>query len=244
MRAFFAALGFLTIIPVSKIIKVAEKDFAKALLFFPFAGLVIGGILCVVFSIFQGYGQSVYALMVLLVSVVITGALHIDGFADCCDGFYGFSKRERALEIMRDSSLGTMGSAGIVCLLLSKFVLMSSLSKNTVCPAIIMSCVFSRWAQVFTCYKSGYARKEGKAKIFIEQAKKEYVFMPGIIVFCLFLFLMHANGVLIFSLALAAVYIFKKFSLKKIQGVTGDVIGANSEIAEIAVLLGTVLLFK
>lgn len=240
MKGAQAALGFLTIIPVGTKRNFEEKDFGDALFFFPIIGLIIGFFLCLTFFVFSWLPDTVSSLMILLVSVFLTGALHIDGFADTCDGLHSGYTKEKALEVMRDSRTGVMGVIGIACLLLAKFVLFSTISRPLLCNGLILMTVFSRWTQVFVCYKSNYARKMGKAKIFIEQAKLVQVLTGGIFTFILFVFLMKLPGALIFLLAVIAVYIFRAFIIKRIGGMTGDTIGAVNEISELCVLLGTV----
>lgn len=236
-KHFIIALQFLTILPVKIKAEIKDKDFGKALLYFPAAGLVIGLILAAIAYIFSYLPAFLTAAVVLSSSIILTGGLHLDGFADTCDGFYASSSKEQTLKIMRDSRIGTMGVIGIFCVLLLKFAVFSSFSPLMLQKAALTAAVFSRWAVSFACCLSGYARPEGKAKFFIEHADKKRVLTGGLAALFFLLALMRLKGLVIFILALVPVFLLVRYSEKKIGGLTGDVLGAISETAEISVFL-------
>ncbi|MDP2943504.1 MAG: adenosylcobinamide-GDP ribazoletransferase, partial [Candidatus Omnitrophota bacterium] len=108
--------------------------------------------------------------LILIAWIIITGGIHLDGFADTCDGFYGKRSREDILKIMRDSHIGAMGATSLTALLLLKFAILSSVAQEDLLKILVITAVFARWSQVLACTISKYARDEGKAKYFIEYA--------------------------------------------------------------------------
>ncbi|MBZ9577981.1 adenosylcobinamide-GDP ribazoletransferase [Patescibacteria group bacterium] len=236
MKQFLIALQFLTILPIKIKSGVKRKDFGAALIYFPIVGAFIGLLLVLILLIFSSLPHLVTVVLLLIGLIVITGGVHLDGFADTCDGFYGAKPKEKILEIMRDSRVGVMGVIGIVTLLLLKFSLIASLPQNILWRALITMVVFARWSQVLACFTSNYARKEGKAEYFIEYNSKKEFFLGGLLTMALFLLLMELKGIILLALSLLPICLFITYVKKRIGGMTGDTIGATSEVAEIAVL--------
>lgn len=237
IKRFLIALQFLTILPVKVKSKIMGEDFGKSLLYFPIIGALIGVILAVAAVFFGFLPNMVKAVLILITSVILTGGIHLDGFADTCDGFYGNRPKEKVLEIMRDSRIGVMAVAGLVTLLLLKFSLIASLPNEVLWKALIVMAVFSRWTQGLACGNSVYARKEGKAKYFIEYASKRDVFIGGLFSLALFILLMQIKGIILFLVSAPMIFLFLQYIKKKIGGMTGDTIGAASEVAEVLILL-------
>jgi len=237
MKNFFIALQFLTILPIKFKLKIEQEDFGKSLVWFPVVGALIGIILSVSVFFFSFLPQGVIAALIMVESVIITGGIHLDGFADTCDGLYGFTTKERALEIMRDSRIGTMSAIGVMLLLLLKFSLFASIKQEILWKCIIAMTAFSRWAQVLACALFKYARQEGKAKYFIEYASRRQVFASAIFVLALFTFFFGIRGPVLFLTALALIWIAANYINRKVGGMTGDTVGAINEVAEAGILL-------
>ena len=236
MKRFFIALQFLTILPIRIKPKIKDEDFGKSLAYFPMVGMLIGLILALSSFFFGFLPHTVSAILILVVAIVITGGMHLDGFADTCDALYGSKPRERILEIMRDSRIGVMGTIGIVSLLLLKFTLIANIPKDILWKALIMMTVFARWAQVLACFTSNYAREKGKAKHFIEYNGKGEFLTGCFFTIALSLLLMKFKGVILLAISLLPVFLFMSYVKRRIGGMTGDTIGATSEIAEVALL--------
>lgn len=241
MKRFLLALKFLTVFPVRLRSPIQDADYGRSLLYFPLVGLVIGMTLAAGAFIFAPLPDMLRSALIVLLSVLITGALHLDGFADTCDGFYGLRSKEEVLRIMRDSHVGTMAVTGVVVLLLLKFSLLAGLAGSSIGKALILAGVFSRWAQSLACVNGPYARKDGKARFFVEHAHKKDVFYGGLFSLLLFVILLGFKGVILFISLFAAVAIFLRYVNKKISGVTGDTIGAVNEIAEVLTLLAIIV---
>lgn len=244
MKRFLIALQFLTILPVKISPEIKDEDFGKSLFYFPLIGLLIGSLLSLTAVLFGFLPNLATGAFILITSVIITGGIHLDGLADTCDGFYGNKAKERILEIMRDSRIGVMGVIGIISLLLLKFALIVSIHQDFLWKSLIMMATFSRWSQGLACSISNYARKEGKAKFFIEYARPRDVIMGALLTFVLFLLMAKLKGMLVFFSVFVSVLLFIQYVKRKIGGMTGDTIGATSEIAEVVVLLFSLILSK
>ncbi|MCQ9207678.1 MAG: adenosylcobinamide-GDP ribazoletransferase [Omnitrophica bacterium] len=242
MKRFLIALQFLTVLPVRIKSKVEKNDFGASLLYFPLVGLLIGLLLVLGAFIFSSFPSLIKAAIILIISIIITGGIHLDGLADTCDGFYGHNPKEKILDIMRDSRIGTMGVAGVVSILLLKFSLIASFPEGLLWKTLLLSAVFSRWAQVMACFSSSYARREGKAKYFIELAAKKEFLLSSLFTLALFGVFMKLNGLILFVVSLLPTFLFMQYMKKRIGGMTGDTIGALSEFAEVTVLLSAFLI--
>jgi len=236
MKNFLIALQFLTILPIKIKSDIKEKDFGRSIAYFPIVGMLIGLTLAASSFLFSFLPHPVAAAVILGISAAITGGIHLDGLADTSDGFYGGKTKEKILEIMRDSRIGTMGTIGVVLLLLLKFALLYSIPPNLLWKALIIAPVLARYAQVLACSLSGYAREDGKAKFFIEYASKRELILSVIFTSALSIFLMRAAGAVSFILSTAVILSLIWYVKNRIGGMTGDTIGAISEIVETAAL--------
>ncbi len=243
MKYFLLALQFLTILPIKIKSKVREKDFGRSLAYFPAVGALMGLTLAVLAGFFSFLPNMVLAALILIASIVISGGLHLDGFADTLDAFYGNRSKDEMLEIMRDSRVGVMGVLGIVSLLILKFSVLSALPMYILWRALIIAFAFARCCQVYACYTSKYARSEGKAEHFIKHAGKRQFLISSLFTLALTFLLTGFRGVVLLAIASVPVLLFVSYAKRKIGGMTGDTIGAVSEIAEASALLFTLLLY-
>jgi adenosylcobinamide-GDP ribazoletransferase len=246
MKNFIIALQFLTILPIKKESSIKPIEYGRSLAYFPIVGGLIGGILALFLFIFNKFlTYQVSMALVLLLSVIITGGIHLDGFADTCDGFYAGKTKDRILQIMQDSCLGSIGVIGVVFVLFLKFILLLNIPIKEVYKALIITCIFSRYTQVLACYKSNYPKDTGKAKYFVEYKSKKEMLFGIFFTLIMFLCLMKViKGILLFILSLIPTLFFITYVNKKIGGMTGDTIGATNELAEIVILFLIVSLKK
>ncbi|HLD83081.1 MAG TPA: adenosylcobinamide-GDP ribazoletransferase [Candidatus Omnitrophota bacterium] len=242
MKSFLIALQFLTILPVQIKSEIKPEDFGRSCLFFPLVGALIGVLLAVFPGLFAFLPYPVICVFILAAEIIVTGGMHLDGFADTCDGLYGFKNKERSLEIMRDSHIGTMAVVGVVVLLLLKFSLLFGIEQGSLWKALIMMAAFSRWAQTLACFLADYPRQEGKAKYFIEHISSREVLLGAIFTFFVFFILLKMQGIILFFLSLLTVLLWINFIKAKINGMTGDTVGSVNEIAEVTVLLFILIL--
>lgn len=244
MKTFLVALQFLTVLPINIASGVGKEDFGKSLAWFPFIGFLIGMVLSSSIFLFGFLPQPVIAALILTGSIIITGGIHLDGFADTCDGLYGSVSKERRLEIMRDSHVGTMAVSGMILLLISKFSILASMPQEAMWKLLILMAVFARWAQALSCFLSKYARQNGKAKYFIEYAGLGELIIGSSFILLLFILLLGVKGLALFAALFLVTLIFISVIKNKIGGMTGDTIGAINEIAEVSVLLFGLIFYR
>lgn len=237
MKRFLIALQFLTILPIRIKSKINEEDFGRSLFYFPLVGILLGLTLAAVALFLRFLPDLVVGACVLIISIVLTGGLHLDGFADTCDGFLSRQSQEEILRIMHDSHIGVMATVGIVTLLLLKFTLIVNIPPDFLGKSLILMATFSRWSQGLACLMSKYVRSDGKAKFFIEYVNYKDIIIGGLFMLALFLLMLKLKGIFIFALSFLSLLLFIHYVKRRIGGMTGDTIGATNEIAEVLILL-------
>jgi adenosylcobinamide-GDP ribazoletransferase len=245
MEYFILMVRFFTRIPIKTTDSPKEMDFSKGLLFFPLVGLIIGIFNFLIFYIFSFWGVNLLSSVFwLLANTVITGALHIDGLADTCDGLLSYRDKDIMLEIMKDSRIGTNGVIAIFMDFLLRLSLILSLSGRTVPYVILVSPILGKTVLLLLIWLTPYARKTGGiGGMFYKDISRKSVIlgaMSGVFLLIL-LFSWKVYAVLI--LCFVTMFFYRKFVINKIGGMTGDTLGAANELAEIAFML-YILIFE
>lgn len=238
MKIFLLMLQFFTRIPINKAIDIKEGDFPKGIIYFPFIGLVVGSINALFFFLSSKLFEGIIPIILVLISnAFITGALHLDGFADTCDGIFSARKREKMLEIMRDSRIGTNGMLGLFFLLILKIAFLEAMPREIILVAIILLPTIGRTAMAITLFGAKYAREgEGLGDLFIGKTNLMGTTMTVVIALILCFGLFNLYGVISLLLVLLLGYITRHFFIKQLGGLTGDLLGAINEICEIVAL--------
>ncbi len=213
-----------------------RQNYSSSLYGFVFVGLTLGLILFA-----EAYGLHYIlgkqwsegsSFLILMTGVFLTRGLHLDGLADFADGFWGGYDRERTLDIMKDSNLGTFGVVALVIVLLAKWIALVRLFELSECVWIISAYVISRAMMVELIVCLPYTRKEGTAAPFVEGAKGRHRF-SALIAAAIILFLINGPAGLIMLLAVWSVTrLFGFWCLKRVGGITGDLLGTSSELTE------------
>jgi len=238
MKPFFAALQFLTAIPVPTSWGGGKDDLARSVWFFPLVGLFLGGLLTALDAGLTGLLPALPAgAIVVLASILLTGGLHVDGLADTADGFMSSRPRERILEIMRDSRTGPMGVAAVVSVIVLKVALLSSVTGPLRGPAILLTAVAGRSAMVIVMALFPYARQVGLGSVFMQNRSILQAVWGVVFLFSACWVLAGSAGILAGLGALAVTVLTGFASHRKIGGVTGDTLGATCEIVELTPLL-------
>jgi adenosylcobinamide-GDP ribazoletransferase len=237
MVSFLAALQFLTIIPL-KIKHIEERQISESMIYFPLVGLLLGLILAASDKLlyFLNFNELATNTILVVLLIVLTGGMHLDGLADTADAFLSRKNKEEMLRIMRDSHIGAMGVLMLVSIMLLKISFLSALTAPLKTGALVLMCVLSRWAMVISMFLFPYARTEGKAKIFIQGANLRIVILAGAITLLCVFALWRLQGALVAVLITLITCITGKFISNKIGGITGDTLGATNEIIEITTL--------
>jgi len=236
---FLLMVQFMTRLPVNLSLPCESKNFKRGASMLPLVGLIIGGLQWVVFFLaVKVLPLKAAAVLVVLLGVLITGALHIDGLGDTCDGFYAFKGREKIIEIMKDSRIGTYACLAIIFDILLKYSGIASLSTIDQGVIIITVPVISRAAQVFLFSIGNTAKSTGSGNLFIGNVGRGEALIALVIAMLITSPLLGIKiASLLFIAAIAVTLSFNYYCVKKIGGLTGDTLGANNELVEIIVLL-------
>jgi adenosylcobinamide-GDP ribazoletransferase len=192
-------------------------------------GLTVGLPLWLFYNYAQVYlPQTAMAVITVLYLVLVTGALHLDGLADTADGIFSFRDREKMLEIMKDSRIGTMGAVAIVMVLMIKAFSAYSLS-NPLYYLLIPA--YARFSMVFGFYMFKYARETGTAAAFFGNFSP-LVFAQGILLLGASYFLGLYQFVIFNTAFLIFIYLITRLYKNKIGGITGDMLGGMCESCE------------
>jgi adenosylcobinamide-GDP ribazoletransferase len=237
------ALQFLTIIPL-KMTKADDKSLASSLIYYSLIGFLLGAILAAGLALLMVLNfQKIPASIILVVLLIIfTGGLHLDGLSDTFDAFLSRKPREEMLQIMRDSHAGVLGIVAVICVILLKIAILSSLSLTSMTAGLLLMCVSSRWSMVFSIFLFPYARKDGKAKVFIEGITPRIFIFATITGLACAGLIAKFGGIFVFGISALGAYVMGKFINLRLGGVTGDTLGATNEITEIVVLFSICIL--
>ena len=170
LRLFFTAVQFYTRLPIPRWVGFEQAWLHHASRYFPLVGIVVAAVTALVYlAAAQLWSLPVAALLSTAAGIYLTGAFHEDGFADMCDGFGGGLTRERVMEIMKDSRIGTYGAVGAGLLVGLKCLLLAQLAPASAVAALLLAHPLSRLAASSLIWKLQYARDEGKAKPLAEE---------------------------------------------------------------------------
>lgn len=234
---FISAVRMLTIIPVPG--RDAEK-LSDALYWFPLIGLLLGGalwIVAVLFPLLMPTWNLGSACVVIMVGSILTLFLHLDGLADWADGFFGARERERTLRIMKDSCVGTFGVVALVLVLLMKWLSVARMIECDALHWLVSAYVISRALQVDLAVALPYARTEGgTAAPFVRDARIRHRVVALVVAAGLVLIVSGPAGVLALGVAWLIGRVLAMWFRRRIGGVTGDLLGAASELIETIVL--------
>jgi len=233
------AASFLTVVPFGGSLSPSRRRMARSMAYFPLVGLGIGLLLALLNAALSSLlPRAVLDCLLLLVLILVTGGLHLDGLADLTDGLCGGRDRDRILLIMKDSRVGAMGAVALVMVLLLKYLALYQISPEYKTSALLFMPLCGRWVQVILAVFCPYARPEGgTGASFVEHAgEREFLMSTGFALLAA-LMLFGMQGVFLFFLVGLLGMGLMKYFLNRLGGVTGDILGASCEIVEVAVLV-------
>ena len=240
IKQFLILIQFMTRIPVFVNVEYDEEKLGKSIKYFPLVGAVIGIFLFGI-NFLAGKitgNRQIIAVIIVVAEIFITGILHIDGLADTFDGLFSYAKKERMLEIMKDSRIGTNGAVVLILYFMTKIILLSEVKPEY----ILLYPIISRLSTSMNAGLGEYARKDGMSNGIIEKnGSKEAVISVAITVILSFLIL-RIKGLGVLAAAIVFILIFMRSVKKKIGGITGDTMGASLELTSILILLTGVIL--
>jgi len=233
-KGFALAVSMLTIIPFFKVHNFFKGINGYAVMSYPLIGFLLGLILYSTHTILTPYFTSLHVgIIIFTLWIVLTGALHLDGFSDTIDGL--FVNKQRSLEVMKDPNTGGMGMIFTVTFLILKASTLASFEAFYLLPIVLM---LSRLSTVLAIYNYPYISKNGMGTLAKEELTKiQTVVTVSYSLILAFLF----SSFLLFVLSLITLYFIKSFFIRRYGGFTGDIYGFNIELTEL-ILLNTILL--
>ncbi len=235
LNIFLNAMLFFTRVPVPRCVVCNEQNLNKALRYLPLIGLLVGILCALSYSVLAlVLPREICVVLIMLLSILLTGAFHEDGLADFVDGFGAGWDRESILRIMKDSHIGTYGVIALILAFLLKFQLLCQLDEVLLIPALIIVPALSRFYPVLLARLSRYARSEpSKAShSALGVSQKTFAIAAGCSVTLPWYWgWMPACVLLASGLVFAGCML--RYMQKKIGGFTGDCLGALQQLTEL-----------
>ncbi|GEP89473.1 cobalamin-5'-phosphate synthase [Chitinophaga terrae (ex Kim and Jung 2007)] len=238
------AIMFYTRLPIPSDTPYSADMLNKATRYLPLVGWVTGAIMVAVVLVFKHISPPMVTILLsLIMGVWVTGAFHEDGFADMCDGFGGGWTKEKILEIMKDSRIGTYGMLGLLSIMTLKFLCLREMPLLLVMLTIASAQPLSRFVAVTVIYTHRYVREDeqSKAKPIAKGITKNDLLVAavlGIVPFAgVVLYLQNYTLLLIFpALLIGRLYLVRLMN-RWLGGYTGDCLGAVQQISETIIYL-------
>ena len=240
---FLLAVQFLTRLPVSTETVYTPERMAASVRYYPLVGILIGGLCAAGFFLSDLIFPTVIAVLIAVASgLLLTGAFHEDGLADTFDGIGGGLTRAKALQIMRDSRLGTYGTLALIVAIGVKVLALPALTPSLICLGLILAHGLSRLSSVLVIATSSYVRDEGTGKpvaagvstlsMLVACATTGGVLAVATLAYAPVLVLWGLGGLI------AGHVLMRLFFEPKLGGYTGDTLGAVQQASEIGFYLG------
>jgi adenosylcobinamide-GDP ribazoletransferase len=236
------AASFLTILPLIDQRPASEEAVAASFAWFPLIGFAIGVALAAEdWLLAHVFAQVIRSVLIVASLTIVTGAVHLDGLADTADALGAGRDRTRALEILRDSRVGTFGASAIFFDLSLKILALSTLAGHRRYAALIIAPTLARFAMLMVGLGIPYLRESGAGSALLNRQNLRWrrrVALLFLIIACAIPFTpFPAAAMLALSVAIGIAFAMHLVYRRWLGGVTGDLIGACGELVEIAVLL-------
>jgi adenosylcobinamide-GDP ribazoletransferase len=238
MRNIRIAFGLMTTLPIKLPDDWSAGDSGRASVWYPLVGLVIGALTWLAWKgAMLVFPPLVTGVITLVVWVALTGGLHLDGLADCCDGLLASTSVERRLEIMKDPLVGAFGVIGLILVLLLKAAALTSFASLTPISSfgILLAASLARWC-ILLAGLLPLARPSGMGADFVAGFRRSFLLWGAIIPLGITL-LLGTRGVFFALTGIGAAALVLWFAKSRIGGITGDVFGMLVEVVEAVILL-------
>lgn len=260
MAEFIWALSFLTIIPVRIGLDegIQPQRMGVVMSLFPLVGLIIGLFLVFVYiPLVRLFPGELADALIIMIFIVITGALHLDGLADSVDGILGGWDADRRLAIMKDSRIGTFGVLSLLVVVGLKYLSFGEIGGNVMTDdtffeaylPVYGSCgekavvlflmpMVGRWSQTLSAGIYPYAREEpGTAWALVNNTHLRHSMAASVVPVLLAGLLLGGRGLIITAVLAGLILVQASYVNVRIGGLTGDTLGAINEITELLFLL-------
>ncbi len=236
---FRVAAGFLTVFPAARGLAMDPDKLGRSMALFPAVGLMIGlGLVVVNWILAPFIPRPVLDCLLILILIATTGGLHLDGIADLVDGLAGGKDRAGVLRIMKDSRVGAMGVVALIMILLLKYLSLYHIALPMKSAALIFMPAAGRWIQVVLASFLQYVRPEGgTGSAFVNHVgEREMIIATGTLILASVILFGMKGFFIILLVGLATMGLMRYFQTR-LGGVTGDVLGASTEVMEVIALL-------
>lgn len=238
IRAFLLMISFFTRIPIGRHIEYSDDLYKRSLVTFPLVGLVIGAFLALP-ALVLDLQSSMRALLMIFIYIFISGGIHLDGLADSCDGLFSNRNKDRVLEIMKDSHIGSFGVIGLILYFLVFYTCAGELTWQW----LLLMPLVGKIAGYFTAGFSRYARVDhGMGYLFIENIKPIHAIFICIVGAAIVFGLLGVTGLLAYAVSIVASIGLNVAIYRVIEGQTGDTIGFTVEFCQMIFLMSAVIL--
>lgn len=200
-------------------------------------GLLVGGFYYVVQLILPG---ELAWVLCFFFDVLLTGGFHLDALADMADGLFSSRKKERMLEIMKDSRIGSNGVIALILFYLVMFSVYAYLPNPKWLVVVALSMI-GKAGLSMQLYHMVYARQEGGTGNFFSGTSTLAILMAQIPPILFLILVFHQKGIIAYSLVLLGAYCYRRFVYQKIQGHTGDTLGAFAQLSQLLLVIGLLL---
>jgi adenosylcobinamide-GDP ribazoletransferase len=228
------AVQFLTILPPIVRRSPSPADLARAEVFFPLVGALVGlGLATLDALLVSVFSLPLRCGLVIAAMAAITGALHLDGVIDTFDGIFAGGGTEQRLAIMRDPRAGAFGVVAVVTLLLLQYTALISLEGTIRTVALVLGPCFGRWAivQATSCFD--YARPSGLGRDFTNALTPRHAMLAWVLTAVIAWAASGTVGLAMFGLVLVVVHAAAAWMASRLGGLTGDTYGTLCELAQI-----------
>ncbi len=235
-RSWWLAVAFLTRLPTPRLDGMNEDELAAALVWFPWVGALLGGLL--VLAMMMAPSQPILAAALLLILwVTLSGNLHLDGLADTLDALAGGHDRQHRLALLKDPCSGPAAVAGVVLLLLLKFAALSVVIEAGAWGALMAVPIIGRTALVGCFLALPYLRPQGLGRAFASYPHRDRLI--GSLGMALGIVILAGGwaGVMAVTVAAGAFAGLVRLWRERFGGFSGDLAGATLEVVEAVALL-------
>ena len=233
--SFIGAIRFFTRLRIPGTLGQDSLALERAIGFFPATGLIVGGLAALAFAAsILILPKTLAVALAIGVAIVLTGAIHEDGWNDTVDGFGSSLDKPEILAIMRDSQVRSVGAVALIALIVSRLLALVELDQALIPAALIAGHAVSRFCATVVFAKLDYVRAEGKAKPFNQQMRDHELALAALPALIPLFFLPFWPVVFALVFAGGATWWLARMFKKRIGGYTGDCLGATQQFAELA----------
>lgn len=225
-----------------------EKNMRYAMCFFPLVGSVIGFLYYLWFniSLALNINDILRSAIYVVIPILVTGGIHVDGFVDTMDAYNSYQSIERKLEILKDSHIGAFALISCITYFIINFGAVSEISSLNSIMIIALGFMLSRAFSALAVVKFKSAKNNGLARTFKDSSQKKtvmitmicYITLISLAMICIDLY----QGIGAVVAAVLTFIYYKNMSYKKFGGITGDLAGFFLQVCELFIILAVVFI--